>query len=147
MKKKRVLIGCLGALVVLSGTTGFYFVGVDRADVAPAMAVPPDGGCPAGGFCAKPVTGLGCAYIPCCPQGQQLCGTDKHIGSESFQKLKNDGLGSCWSYSGDEELWCTKTVCQGDQCRGFQACNATGPVEYLYRTPPANTGPKCVMAL
>jgi len=143
MKNKKILGGLVVVAVLLSGTTVLYFAGVERPGVTPALAMPPGGNCESGAFCARQDGfGGGCAYYPCCPQGQTYCFGKEHVGYP-FIKLVSDPDGSCWKYSGaTEQLWCKKTVCVGNLCPS-SGCAATGTSTDQWQTPPVQASGSC----
>jgi len=142
MKRRKMLSGLVVLVVVLSGTTVLYFAGVERGGVTPALAMPPGPGCEEGAFCARQDGfGGGCAYYPCCPQGQTYCFGEEFVGYP-FTKLVPDPKGDCWKYSGTPELWCKKTVCVGNLCAG-SGCAANGTSTDQWQTPPLKAGGSC----
>jgi len=136
MKKKNTLSGLVVVIVLLSGTTDFYFLGVERPGVTPVLAQDPEpdpggggcgggacGGCvAAGGFCAVDQgTGGGCTPRLCCGEAQTSCGPPALARPISFRKLgspPSGSCGSCWHHPANAEpkLWCVYSNCTGWAC-------------------------------
>ncbi len=132
MNGKKILIGLVMLMVILSGTTVLFFTDVEKLGVTPATAAPPpDNDCHlSGGFCAEWLgTSGGCAARPCCPPGQTYCWQASHRITYLFQELGSPppgSLGTCWKYDGSMAPWCEIDWCDGGPSICSPLCKPAG---------------------
>ncbi len=143
-------------LVVLSGTTALYLLGLERSGVTSALGQvgppPPSSDCTdAGGFCAIDLgmTG-GCTARDCCPPGDNWCPGWEYRRPNAFQEVASPtppANGSCWWYPGNTAPYCTEKWCDGN---GVYVCSVycqpqsgLGEVRVLFRQPPQALNASC----
>jgi hypothetical protein len=143
MKNKKILSGLVMVAVLLSGTTVLYFAGVERAGVTPAIAKPGGGDCGPGGWCAR-LDGQagGCAFYPCCPQGQTYCTGTEYVGFP-FPKYVGAPNGACMKWGSQRQLYCRMTACVGVLCPG-SGCAANGAFTDQDQPIPVEAGGNCL---
>jgi len=144
--KSRTLLVAFGLVFAIPGLLAILpsSVGpVTLPEESIALAYEEDPRCPSGGFCGTLVdNGAGCGFVPCCPQGQNLCGTFTQAGTAFPRFVASESGHACYSFTGPEATYCTMNVCAGSDLCNASCVMAGLPIPFQKKTP-VYTGP-CV---
>ncbi len=144
MKKKNTLSGLVVVVVLLSGTTALYFLGVQRPGVTQVLARPlGSDDCSVGAFCAKRADQTtGCTSVGCCPQGQTYCNAQAREGFP-FPKLvgiKAGEKGQCWTFTGEVVDYCMYYQCGDAALCSDSSCKEIATIRIATQQYPIGSG-------